>query len=69
MKQATSQTQTNTMLWGMPVLLALLSGAGLLLALLADDGWHQLAWLGVAAPLLAVGWCVWRSHRPRQPPG
>ena len=42
------------MLWGMPVLLALLSGAGLLLALLADDGWHLLAWLGVAAPLLAV---------------
>jgi hypothetical protein len=69
MKQATSKTQTHTMLWGMPVLLALLSGAGLLLALLAEDGWHLLAWLGVAAPLLAVSWCAWRSHRPPQSSG
>lgn len=68
MKQATSKTQTHTMLWGMPVLLALLSGAGLLLALLADDGWHLLAWLGVAAPLLVVGWCAKRARQAQSPP-
>ena len=49
-------------LWRMPILLALVSGAGLLLALLASDTWHLLAWLGVGAPLLVIVWQAWRQR-------
>lgn len=50
-------------LWRLPILLALASGAGLLLALLASDTWHLLAWLGVGAPLLVIAWQAWKQRR------
>lgn len=49
-------------LWRQPILLALVSGAGLLLALLASDTWHLLAWLGVGAPLLVIAWQAWKQR-------
>ena len=46
----------------MPIILGVVSGAGLLLALLASDAWHLLAWLGVGAPLLSIAWHAWRQR-------
>jgi hypothetical protein len=43
-------------LWGWPLLLGLLSAAGLVGALLLDGLGDLAACLGVGAPLLAIGW-------------
>ena len=41
-----------------PLALALLSVAGLVVAL-TGDGWRDgLSWAGLAAPVLAVGWAL-----------
>ncbi|MCW0235434.1 MAG: hypothetical protein OJJ21_17680 [Ferrovibrio sp.] len=40
----------NMKLWGMPILLGLLSGIGLIAALLDDGLWAGLAWLALGFP-------------------
>jgi len=48
--------------FALPLLLALLSLAGLLLAL-TGDGWRdQLSWGLLAAPVIAVAWSAARHH-------
>jgi hypothetical protein len=41
-------------IWTKPLLLAALTLFGLLAALLGTGGWHVLAWLALAVPLLVV---------------
>ena len=54
--------------WPLPVLLAVLSCAGLLAAL-TGDGWRDaLSWAGLAAPVIATGW-AWRRSRTLHPRG
>jgi hypothetical protein len=48
--------------WGIPVLLGLLTTFGLLAALLGTGVWHGLAWLGLAVPVL-VGARFWLVPR------
>jgi hypothetical protein len=44
--------------FGLPALIALLSLAGLLLAL-TGEGWRDgLSWVALSAPLLAIVWAV-----------
>jgi hypothetical protein len=44
--------------FGLPILIALLSLAGLLLAL-TGEGWRDgLSWAALSAPMLAVAWAV-----------
>ena len=55
----------NTLLgpiWRWPLLLGLLSAAGLVSALLADGIWDTLSWAALAVP---VGVCGWFSLRRR----
>jgi hypothetical protein len=40
--------------FGMPMLLALVSGVGLLSALLGDDIWDALSWLALGAPVAVI---------------
>jgi uncharacterized membrane protein len=50
-------------IFAVPLILAVLSSVALIVAL-TGDGWRDgLSWLGLAAPVLAVGWatCVRRS--------
>jgi hypothetical protein len=44
-----------------PLLLASLSGAGLILALLGDGAWDAASWLLLMAPVAAVAWGILRS--------
>jgi len=43
-------------LFAMPVLMAVLSGVGLLSALLGDDIWDVLSWLGLGIPVAVILW-------------
>lgn len=43
-------------LWGMPVLLALLTVVGLLSALLGDGHWNMLSAIALGAPVAAGAW-------------
>jgi hypothetical protein len=47
----------------MPILLAILSAAGLTAALVGDGLWDVLSSLALAVPLLTALWHVWRSGR------
>jgi hypothetical protein len=46
----------NMKMWGMPILLGILSGIGLISALLEDGIWDTLSWLTLGIPLLLIGW-------------
>ncbi len=53
-----SKRQSLGAIFAVPLLLALLSSVALILAL-TGDGWRDaLSWLGLAAPVLAVGWAM-----------
>jgi hypothetical protein len=47
-------------LWRMPILLGLLSVAGLLSALIGDGAWDALSWVALGAPT-AIG--IWYALR------
>jgi hypothetical protein len=49
--------------FGVPVLLALVSAIGLLSALLGDDLWDVLSWIALATPVAVIVWCVARAGR------
>ncbi len=53
----------NVKLWGMPILLGLLSGIGLLSALLDDGLWDWVSWLSLGIPAVLMGWYWWRPAR------
>jgi hypothetical protein len=47
--------------FGIPLLLAVATLAGLLAALLGQGGlWHVLAWIMLGIPLALLGWCLMR---------
>jgi len=50
-------------IWLMPALLALLSGVGLIAALVGDDLWDVLGWASLGVPVLVMGWCWLRPVR------
>ncbi|HUG57133.1 MAG TPA: hypothetical protein VL002_02730 [Candidimonas sp.] len=53
---ATKQYAAMWRLWGAPGVLGVLTCFGLLAALLGVDIWHWLAWVALAAPVVAGVW-------------
>ena len=53
-------------LWRAPLLLGLLTGIGLLSALLGDGWWDHLSTLALAAPVAACAWLTLRGSRWRR---
>lgn len=53
----------NMKLWGMPILLGVLSGIGLISALLEDGVWDWLSWLTLGIPSALM---LWYWARPAQ---
>ncbi|MGP1717608.1 MAG: hypothetical protein ACTS9Y_10565 [Methylophilus sp.] len=51
-------------IWGWPIVLALLTGFGLLSALLGTGIWHWLSWAAIATPLLMMGY-YWLIDKTR----
>lgn len=54
----------NMKLWGMPILLGLLSGIGLISALLEDGPWDWLSWLALGIPTALMLW-FWLRPAPK----
>jgi len=52
-------------IWGMPILLGLLTVAGLLVALVGDGIWDLVSVAALAVPVLVGCWC---ALRPAQSP-
>ncbi len=46
----------NMKIWGMPLLLGLLSGIGLISALLEDGLWDWISWLTLGIPSVLMCW-------------
>ncbi|CAO3425142.1 hypothetical protein [Azospirillum doebereinerae] len=46
--------------FGIPVLIALVSIVGLVAALLGDGVFDAVSWVGLLVPLLVIGWAVRR---------
>jgi len=46
-------------IWGMPVVLAVISAIGLLSALLGDGVWGIVSWVALAMPVMISVWCAW----------
>lgn len=53
-------------LWGMPLLIAMLSLAGLLMALIGNGYWDLLSWGALGTPVLVM---LYHSLRSRPPGG
>ncbi|WP_200932619.1 hypothetical protein [Pseudorhodoferax sp. Leaf267] len=50
--------------WGWPIALGLVSGTGLVSALLADGWYDWWSWLGLGLPVMVGAWFWWRPHKP-----
>jgi hypothetical protein len=57
--------KTNRQIWGMPIVLGLLTVVGLLVALVGDGVWDLVSVAALAMPVL-VG--CWYAFRPAQSP-
>lgn len=53
----------NMKIWGMPILLGILSSVGLISALMEDGIWDGLSWLTLGIPLVLIGWFWWKPAR------
>ncbi|HEX6591749.1 MAG TPA: hypothetical protein VF050_07105 [Moraxellaceae bacterium] len=59
------QGNTFWQIWGMPLLLAVLTIFGLVAALVGTGIWHGLAWIAIAVPVgvcLHFGWWKRRTN-------
>ena len=52
-------------IWGMPIVLGMLTVVGLLVALVGDGAWDLVSVAALAVPVLVGGWC---ALRPAQSP-
>jgi hypothetical protein len=49
--------------YGMPLLLAVVSLIGLLSALVGDGIWDALSWFCLGTPVTVIAWCFVSQHR------
>lgn len=50
-------------LWGWPLVIGLLSVAGLVSGLVADGWGDAVSWVGLGIPVLVMGWYARRKRR------
>ncbi len=56
-------------IYGSALVLAALTGAGLLSALFGDGLWDAVSWAALAVPLFVIVWKITRSRRNVRSPG
>jgi hypothetical protein len=49
---------STSQIWGMPIVIGILSAIGLLSALLGDGVWDALSWAALATPVVVTLWHV-----------
>ncbi len=47
--------------WGMPIIIGIFSGVGLLSALTGDDIWDVVSWLALGFPVVVGFWFLKKS--------
>lgn len=47
--------------WGMPVIIGIFSGIGLISALTGDDIWDTVSWLALGFPVVVSFWFLRKS--------
>lgn len=52
---------TSRQIWGMPIVIGMLSAVGLFSALVGDGVWDSVSWLALATPVAVTLWHVGRS--------
>jgi len=64
-----SQTTAIKHSYRWPLVLALITVAGLLFALFGDDGWDVLSWLLLAVPVVLLVWLIFfrKSGKRKRP--
>jgi hypothetical protein len=60
-----NRIKRNGVDWRAPIALGVLTASGLLSALVSDGIGDVWAWIGLAAPLVAAGYCIWRRPKPK----
>ena len=55
--------QTTGQIFLVPAVLAVLSGGGLVFALMEDGVWDVLSWVTLAVPIVVLAVCLARSRR------
>lgn len=50
-------------IFAIPLALGLVSAVGLVAALVGDDLWDMIGWLGLGIPLAVTIWCLWRPKQ------
>ena len=58
-RESQSTSRSLRRIWEVPLLLAVLSVAGLVSALVGDDLWDALSWVTLAVPLVVAAWAIW----------
>lgn len=48
-------------IWGIPIVMGVMSAIGLLSALLGDGIWDVLSWTALATPVAVTLWCIGQS--------
>ena len=61
--QAARKDLTTRQIWGMPIVLTVLSSVGLVIGLLADGLADVVAYVGLGIPIVVAGWHVVRAMR------
>lgn len=57
-----SRRRSLTQIFAMPLALGVVSAIGLVVALVGDDLWDVLGWLGLGIPLIITTWCMVRAR-------
>ncbi len=50
-------------IFAIPFALGVVSGIGLVVALVGDGLWDAAGWIALAIPVLVTIWCLWRRAR------
>ena len=61
--QAVRKDLTTRQIWGMPILLTVLSSVALVIGILADGLADVVAYVGLGIPIIVAGWHVIRAMR------
>jgi Na+-translocating ferredoxin:NAD+ oxidoreductase RnfE subunit len=56
--------QSVPRIFTVPVALGIVSAIGLVSALVGDNAWDVIGWLGLGIPLVVVAWCLLRRTTP-----
>lgn len=62
MSPANNVRRTNLQIFKAPILLAVLSFAGLIAALVGDGPYDVVSWIALSVPCITISWFLWKAR-------